>query len=589
MHLEQIKKKINKFVSQNNNDALVIKGNYGVGKTYYWQNSIKEANGLESKAAPLDIENNFAKIGKPSYAYISLFGIDSLETLKTTIISEIVTTINIGKVTETTDKALKKIFTRLEKIPHLEKLTGGLVTSLAFQGIRNTLICLDDIDRKSSKLEITEIIGLANILKEQHDCKIVLILNEEVLKDENNANQHTEYRKQIEKLADFEINFAPLTEEIIELAFPTTFPNQEIIKKFCLRLKINNIRILQKIRRYIEELSEFIRAIENDVLEDILRSLILFVFSHYDKTKNVPTLEEIENFDVTGFNVNRALKKENSEKDSKVYESFKEYDFRGFTDLDKVILDFVKNGFINSQSFTEKLKIRNDAIIAQNGVNKYRQAWRLYNNSFECNDEEFVEKLTEGYLANIDYLEIRNLTETIGILRQLGANENANKLADEYVEKIFDDNTMLLMRRGHSDFKVEDSYLKQKLEEKLNEQKLNRTLKEVLERFSSGNPNYFEDVEFLKSVSEEEFYECFKSYQPKQVENEIQFYIHDLYNQVRACLDFADYSDDRQSIGTNSKRAIIKIALDCEINKVRVMNWFKVSEEEIEQQKNEGS
>src|SRR5215203_728090 len=148
----------------------------------------------------------------------------------------------------------------------------------------------------------------------------------------------TQPRKQIEKLVDFEINYSPTTEEVIEYVFPQNFPNQEIVKIFCFRLKINNIRILQKVRRYIEELSDFTRSVESEVLLDVLRSLILFVLSHYDKTNNVPNLEEIENFDFTGFRTNQYLKKPNSEQDTKIYEYFKNYDFREFTDLDNEIL-----------------------------------------------------------------------------------------------------------------------------------------------------------------------------------------------------------------------------------------------------------
>lgn len=586
MSLSKIKNTVENFILRDNNDALAIKGRYGVGKTYFWQNLIRvKSDGKPYYLGITEGKGKDREIGKKHYIYLSLFGVDSLKSLKNNLFAEMVYSKDVASKTNKLSSFSKKVLNKLEDIPHIQKFTGDLVSSITFQDVRDALICFDDLDRKSSGLSITEIIGLANLLKDQHNCKIVLILNEDGFEDEKEKN---EFRKQIEKLIDFEINYAPTTEEVIEHVFPPSFPNQEIIKTFCLRLKINNIRILQKIKRYIEELSDFTKSFEREVLLDVFRSLILFVLSHYDKTKNVPTLEEIQKFDVTGFNVNRTLKKEISEKDSKIYEFFREYDFRGLTDFDEELLDFVKNGFINSQRFSEKLKVKNDAIIAQNGVNKYRQAWRLYNNTFECNEKEFIEKLMEGYLANITLLDIRDLTSSIEVLRQLGANKNADKLADEYVKKIFDDEKMLLMRRGHMDFNVEDIYLKQKLNDKLDSQISNRTLKEVLERFSSSNPNYYEDVEFLKSVTEDEFYGYFKSYEPKQVENEIQFYIHDLYNQVMACLDFIDYSDERQTIGINTKRAIVRIALDCPINRSRIINWFKkISEDDIENQKSE--
>lgn len=96
--------------------------------------------------------------------------------------------------------------------------------------------------------------------------------------------------------------------------------------------------------------------------------------------------------------------------------------------------------------------------------------------------------------------------------------------------------------------------------------------------------HHYEDIEFLESVKEDEFYDYFSTFAPKELSSEIRFYIRDLYNQVKACLDLADSTDEPyKTIGENVKRAVIRIALDCQINKVRVAGWFKLSEEEIEE------
>jgi hypothetical protein len=46
------------------------------------------------------------------------------------------------------------------------------------------LIYIDDMERKSKGVDIAEIIGLVSFLKEQRDCKVIIILNDDSLKDE---------------------------------------------------------------------------------------------------------------------------------------------------------------------------------------------------------------------------------------------------------------------------------------------------------------------------------------------------------------------------------------------------------------------
>ena len=583
MSLLKIKNTVENFVLRDNNAAIVIKGKYGVGKTYFWQNLIKvKSDGKPYYQGITTGKGKDREIGKKHYIYLSLFGIDSLKSLKNRLFAEMVTSKNVESKGNKSGIFSKKAINQLEKIPYFQQFTGDIISSITFQNVRNALICIDDLDRKSNKLTVTEIVGLANLLKEQHNCKIVLILNEDGFNEESEKN---EFRKQIEKLVDFEINFSPTSEDVIEYVFPKSFNNQEIIKGFCLQLEINNIRILKKILFYIEELKEVVNSLEKTVMRELLQSLILFVWSHYDKGINTPTLEEIETFDLTSAMLFMKGRNDETvtERDKEQYKFFKKYDFERVNDLDIEILNFVRNGYLNKESFTEKLGVRNEAIIQQNGVNEYKLAWRLFNNSFECNDKKFISKLKTGFLSNINYLGIKNLSETVEILRQLEVSEEANILINEFVKTRFDEESMDLMKRGHIDFNVKDGYLKQKLEKKIEEFPATRNLKAVLERFGSGNSFYFEDIEFLAKVSEDEFYNYFKDFKSQKITHELQFFIRDLYNQVSACLNLVDSNDESQkTIGENVKKVIIRIALGSQINKIRVISWFKISEEEIE-------
>jgi len=66
---ELVESEIARFLSTQEPEVLCINGAWGVGKTFMWRSLLEQA-----------IKNKTLKIGR--YAYISLFGINSLEGLK---------------------------------------------------------------------------------------------------------------------------------------------------------------------------------------------------------------------------------------------------------------------------------------------------------------------------------------------------------------------------------------------------------------------------------------------------------------------------------------------------------------------------
>lgn len=72
MSVQQTKEVVKQFIASKHNDFLVMRGEWGVGKTFLWNECVSE----------LIIDGNSIY---PSHAYVSLFGISSIEELKTTV------------------------------------------------------------------------------------------------------------------------------------------------------------------------------------------------------------------------------------------------------------------------------------------------------------------------------------------------------------------------------------------------------------------------------------------------------------------------------------------------------------------------
>ncbi|MBZ0258883.1 hypothetical protein K8I31_22665 [bacterium] len=74
MNITNTKNCVQMFLKSDDPEVLVIKGVWGVGKTYSWKNWLIE---LKEKS----------EVSKSNYSYVSLFGVKSITELKTKIYS----------------------------------------------------------------------------------------------------------------------------------------------------------------------------------------------------------------------------------------------------------------------------------------------------------------------------------------------------------------------------------------------------------------------------------------------------------------------------------------------------------------------
>ncbi|MCT8135653.1 KAP family P-loop domain protein, partial [Acinetobacter sp. T_3_1] len=170
--------------------AIAITGSWGVGKTYFW-NTFLESELSEERIYKKD--NVFNR----KYAYVSLFGLESLSDLKTQIYSSIEnyhSTVEIPKWI----KGLPSIFKDTKISQFGVSASAKIFDSLMFSQVKDAIICFDDFERMSNKLDIKDVMGLANQLKLERNCQVILILDESKT-EEKNKEKYAEYK---EKLID---------------------------------------------------------------------------------------------------------------------------------------------------------------------------------------------------------------------------------------------------------------------------------------------------------------------------------------------------------------------------------------------------
>lgn len=556
MSLIQVKSVIENFVQNKRNDLLIIKGNWGVGKTYFWQSTIAEAS-------------RKGKIGHTNYSYISLFGIDSFESLKNTITANQIKSTAIGKDINTSASVLiskgKNIAKHLEKSNYIRNFSGGLGSEFFFQFVKDAVICFDDLERKSDKFDIKEILGLASFLKEQKNCKIVFILNDGTLSDSDRES----FVRHNEKVVDIELNFNPLPEEVFEYIFDESHPYFELIKYSCLVLEIKNIRILQRIKRFIEDLLPQLKNIEQIVSDQVISSIILFVWSYYDKDSETINFDFLKYFSSLNIYLKKEIWNEKvSEEDEIKYELLMKYNYSETDEVDKQLMKFVRKGFLDNEFF-EALKVKNEQTIARKGKDSYSEVWKLYRTDFDLDENVFTDKLVSAFRTNEKYLSYTDLYEVISQLRRYGKNQLANDLIDEFLPKKIDYEKLEELRL-HPHFKnYEDEYFLKKLNE-IKKTSENYTFAEVMNVLIENKYLYGDMLSFLALTEVDEYYNYLKFNEK-----------HEFYYLSKLLLNYGNNSSEQhQAILDKTKKALLKIASESKINRNRISDWFNINIDE---------
>lgn len=234
--LDKIQQAIFGYIDEPKSDfAIMIDGEWGSGKTYFWKNKIKpyiDQKNLNVLNVQADIkENNWIskiinqkqnsnqKVKKIKSVYISLYGLENLDDINNSIFLELATPGFLSKI--------KNKFPLIDKIINAGLSAGGLryfnLSSVKDELIKlirdnkienansynDIILCFDDLER--SKLDIEIVLGCINRYVEHNKIKTILICNESEINKNNKK-----YIKIKEKMIGFSFKYKPSLDLVIK-------------------------------------------------------------------------------------------------------------------------------------------------------------------------------------------------------------------------------------------------------------------------------------------------------------------------------------------------------------------------------------
>lgn len=272
-NVENLEKRIADLIDKESPFAIAITGEWGVGKTYFWK-YFKQKNLNQFK---------FQK-----YAYISLFGIDSLDSLK----YEIAVKTHAIHQSENRLQGAKSLFNKALDTVDLSNIQGkglslnigkSLITSALSSLVSKTVICIDDIERISDNLPVKDVMGLINDLKLEKNCQVVVILHE--------AKANEQFQEYKEKVFD-EVLILDDNSDILN-TFITDELALDVMKLFYRTLRVKNLRFYNKVFVSYQHVVDSVGSLSRTSKEYILKNLL--VIRWIDELQPEIPLQDAEN------------------------------------------------------------------------------------------------------------------------------------------------------------------------------------------------------------------------------------------------------------------------------------------------------
>lgn len=374
------------------------------------------------------------------------------------------------------------------------------VAKMGFFSLKDQIVCIDDLERRGTSLEMRDVLGLVSHLKEEKNCKVALLLNDEKL-----GTDEEEFKTQLEKVSDTVVRFEPTPEEAAAIGLDGSLLFHESLRSNCVKLKIVNVRTIKKLERISARLSSELEGFDSRVLKQAVHSVSLFGFSklHPDVAPTVKYLRDLNSW-------NEILTEGGGEGPNAEWRSLvREYGFTQIDEFDEVILEGFGAGHFDSIRLRALAKELQTKLQTQDDDDSFSQGWRLLHDSFKDNGEEVMDKLANSIALTPKAVTPMNLSGAISILKELGWQEDIGELIMTYINGRDDERDFWDLSKDHFGHEVQDLDVRKAFSDKLAKFPELRNFSEILIEMGRKNGYSPSDFEFLASHDASALYDLF--------------------------------------------------------------------------------
>ncbi|MBU1045437.1 MAG: KAP family NTPase [Candidatus Omnitrophica bacterium] len=540
---------LNRFIDNKELKIMILKGPWGVGKTYYWKNFIKK---------------RLKEIKKNAYSYVSLFGVKDLDQVKSQIFSNLCLVDNKEMKKRVLDaiKPINKII-KNSSIPYISNCSG-LSNSFEEKFISEIFICFDDIERKDDSLILKSFLGLANYLGEEKDCKVVLIFNEGKFEEEDTKA----LKKYREKIVHLELVFDPSVEVNFKLIF--NHEKEGLLKTFK-SLNCNNIRVMNRVKWNLDFFGKYYTS-KIFLKEAFEKKITILTCLYYAHSEKIDVDDNLSNFYYTNY-----IKRDDEGAKKKINLLSQ----AGYIpeDFDTLILKLLKDGYCSDELIVTTLEAVENKYLHANIVEENRNMWNLYHGNFKLTQGEYIEKHSNFIKRHLKELSLYDIAMALEFFKSIDSNIDISETLDVAIDAVIDGKTSpkeMGLDRVNFSAETKEKILK-KYYEKHDE---SYTLDEVFKKFAENLLTSSDVGRLLKNYNKDDFFEFFKLSENSELLDTIKNFL--LIFDTTA-------GNENKEIVVRMKKSLKKISERSKLDRLRVHEIMGLEEKEMEQCETTGS
>lgn len=429
------------FKTTNTDYAVMITGEWGIGKTYFLKN---------------DMFPRF-KQKEQRPIYVSLIGLNDVSLLEKLILQKINPFYNSSNKSSVAREA-----------DHIESIINNSV-KLDITIPENLVLCFDDLERIKPEF-FESAMGFINVFIEHYKTKCVFLCNEGKLE---NIENFRSYKITKEKYIRFTYSFTPELREVLKAKISDiktlhqSYYDVSIIVEMFRRGKTYNLRTLFFALSIFELCLLEIDKLPNNTPHkiDIIKLVLTYCCFYTIETKKGTSFELLDKITIArkqnillpitdDFITNDELNEGKVNKDeitsnddsAKLQAIQQSYFIDDSIDFERFvsIAELIKEGYLNSDMFEKEMQELSKALEKKELTKKEAELVNMLDDVFQFSDEELhqiikliVKEVKKGSLNLVSYLRLYQemvWLESLGI-EGVSVNDEVTKNFKEGVEK----------------------------------------------------------------------------------------------------------------------------------------------------------
>ena len=436
--------------------AVMLNGEWGSGKTHFWNNKIKKK-----------IESMQLNGKRYTTIYMSLYGISNLEEISKKIFME---------TTQLMDKNLRRFMNSKgqETIPEYAKTgidmanffgvtqNGNKLDYAEFFATDDKVLCFDDLER--ANVDVIDILGYINNFVEHDHIKTIIICNEKelatklkssnlemktfiatyLLDKQNELNKSdkpmvekiqdkiehvfdkaNDYERIKEKLIGETFEYAPKFDYIINGILMRYENNPDLIRflrentgiiiSTFNRSGTRNLRILKHALNDFKKIYEMVNKSYSNTSNRVMQTMLIFTIAvSFEIKAGKITKEKFinikDNEEYKSILVSSRILMDNRQFYIKEFDQNYYYNFKSEYRFFKFIEYYVRTRIFDMKLFKENMDTIRNTIDTENLPSYKRllteEYWKISDYEFEAVIEDIIEDVKEGKIKLIDMVKI---------------------------------------------------------------------------------------------------------------------------------------------------------------------------------------